>query len=105
MQEMRATVGAVALPASGLRPGMVGHVYLNQSREAEPMNMNAERLAALVRVGAITEERACRSKVAYYARNHAKASAKEMARKTGGSFNTYRCPYGDHWHLSNTGDA
>ena len=66
------------------------------------MNAHASRLAGLIRTGTINEDRACTSKVPYYARNHAKASAKELARTTGGAFNCYRCPFGDHWHITKT---
>lgn len=68
-----------------------------------PAWSEAGRALKLVQLGVITEDRACQSKVAYYARNHAKASAKEQQRK-GRMVRLYRCPFGDHWHLTKTNE-
>ena len=64
------------------------------------MSDRRDRAVELVRVGCITPERACEHKVQFPSQNDARHAAKRMAKIRRRVVETYKCPFGAHWHLT-----
>jgi hypothetical protein len=59
-----------------------------------------DRALQLANQRVIQKGRACEGKVSYANQNDARHAAKVAARNTDRFFDTYKCPWGDHYHIT-----